>query len=652
MSVAKDPQRTARALSERLAGPSKRLARRVNGSENASTATTSERNLSRAMQPALFLVFFAVAWSPVTNKTDVPRPPPPVLHLMRGDDLRWAAADWDDRAWPTVKYSDLPARAGICWLRFRLALPDRPTSYFRSKPDQWSPDQAGFVINAITVNMAASSELYWDGRLIWRNGRVGADRASEVPGAVDMIGFIPDELRGPGEHVVAIRLSSAHFNFPGSEVFSFFFGVANYDAGTTYHQLQAIYPMIGMGCALVVAVIGGVLYWFVDRRPPLLLCALLGVAVAAYYLLASWRSLSVLLFRPHTYELIYPLGLAYNGLMTLIGWLLLGMFLGQFAIPRQRWWFAALSVLQTVVWAVTLNRWMIAGRTGLYQNPLWQCWAMLAVVAAASGWAAGQKRPGAWLALGAALLGLATVRISVAMASLLNEWFLATFALLVLALFTAIGLRVQAARRAAQAAELTAARMEVELLKKNLQPHFLFNTLAVLAEVVEQDPRGAVKLIDDLAEEFRTVARVSAEKLIPLAQELDLCRAHLRVMSVRTGHAWRLEAPGVDEAALVPPAVFLTLIENGFAHQRVTAGPAAFRLRTEHAADGATHYLFLSPGEVQTDSTRPAGGTGLRYVKARLEESFSGRWSLAGASVTEGWQTVITITDRAEGGRA
>jgi LytS/YehU family sensor histidine kinase len=194
--------------------------------------------------------------------------------------------------------------------------------------------------------------------------------------------------------------------------------------------------------------------------------------------------------------------------------------------------------------------------------------------------------------------------------------------------------------------------MEIELLKKNMQPHFLLNTLTALSEVVEQSPREAVRLIDDLAEEFRTVARVSAEKLIPLVQELDLCRAHLRVMSVRTGHAWSLEAPGVDDAALVPPAVFLTLIENGFAHQRATGEAAAFRLTMDRPADGGTRYVFVSPGAVQTDSTRPAGGTGLRYVKARLEESFPGRWSLRGEPVASGWQTVIEIRKNAEGGRA
>ena len=123
----------------------------------------------------------------------------------------------------------------------------------------------------------------------------------------------------------------------------------------------------------------------------------------------------------------------------------------------------------------------------------------------------------------------------------------------------------------------------------------------------------------------------------------------------RMGRTWILDTTGADEPALVPPAVFLTLIENGFTHQRVTHGAAVFVLHMERSADGAAHgttrYTFVSPGGVQSDAGRPVGGTGLRYVKARLEESFPGCWSLRGEPVAEGWRTVIEVRDRAEGGR-
>jgi LytS/YehU family sensor histidine kinase len=212
-----------------------------------------------------------------------------------------------------------------------------------------------------------------------------------------------------------------------------------------------------------------------------------------------------------------------------------------------------------------------------------------------------------------------------------------------LGLLSAVALRVRDERVKAEQAQLTAARLEVELLKKNLQPHFLMNTLTALTEVIEQNPGAASALIDDLATEFRTLARMSGEKQVTLAEEIELCRVHLRVMSVRTGVAWRLVADEVDENAPVPPAIFLTLIENAFVHQRPAGKAAAFRL-TMAVDGGGVRYTFVSPGEVQPVKTvRVSGGTGLRYVKARLEESFPGRWMFAHRAVAEGWETVIAV---------
>ena len=64
-------------------------------------------------------------------------------------------------------------------------------------------------------------------------------------------------------------------------------------------------------------------------------------------------------------------------------------------------------------------------------------------------------------------------------------------------------------------------------------------------------------------------------------------------------------------------------------------------------------YTLRARGERQvspsdpTATTNPDGatadGTGLRYIKARLEESFTGRWTLSGAPVSDGWETVIEI---------
>ena len=272
---------------------------------------------------------------------------------------------------------------------------------------------------------------------------------------------------------------------------------------------------------------------------------------------------------------------------------------------------------------------------------VWLCRLMLGYSAVVAGWAAWKKRRGAWLVLVGVCVGLVSVRATNTRDFLDLSFFL-TFGVLVLSAFTVLGMQIREDRRRAREALLTSARLEAELLKKNIQPHFLLNTLTALSEVVERDPAGAVRLINDLAGEFRSLARMSGEKLVPLGQELELCRAHLRVLSVRTGLTAALETRGVDETVLVPPALFLTLIENGFVHQRPAGNSAAFELHMQRPP-GRIRFTFLSPGAVKSEPGRPDGGTGLRYVQARLEESFPRRWTLDQRAISEGWETVIEI---------
>jgi hypothetical protein len=222
---------------------------------------------------------------------------------------------------------------------------------------------------------------------------------------------------------------------------------------------------------------------------------------------------------------------------------------------------------------------------------------------------------------------------------------LATLLPSLLGFIVAVATMVRRERRATHEAKLTAARLEIDLLKKSLQPHFLMNTLTTLSQIVEEEPRVAVKLIDDLALEFRALAAIAELKQIPIARELELCETHLRVMTVRTERPWRLQVSGVDLGLNVPPALFLTLIENAFSHQRAIDGSTTFSLRAEGQSD-RIRYTFLAPGIVNHASEGRQGGMGLRYVRIRLEEGWPGGWKLSQREVPGGWETVIDL-DRA-----
>lgn len=569
------------------------------------------------------------------------------VRFRHGDNPDWAARDWDDSDWSRISPESFPARAGIFWARLRVARgkldPDALAGCIYAY--SWPADKG---VDSLFIASVFSFELYWDGRLIERSGVVGGSRAEESPGALDHLVRIPDELLGPGEHVMALRMSSYYYNFPASH-FRPGILLTNYAERLTAEARGPIVPLVCLAGSLLLALTSEVLFRFVDRRRTLRLCGALSVTLAAFYGLIALRWLYNAPYPWHCPRLIL-----ITAVLSTAGGLLTWLLLEQFGVPRRRWWLAGFIVLLGVAWTMS----------PLYETKaLWISRAMLALAISIAGWAIWHRRPGAGYALVGSVIGLFAVQTTGR--AFLDSTFFLIFQALVLFVFSMIGMELQADRRRARRAELTAARLETELLKKNIQPHFLLNTLATIVEVIEQEPATAVALIEALASEFRILNRVSDKKLIPLQQELELCRVHLQVMGLRAGVRCGLAVDGIDERALVPPALFLTLVENGLTHLLPRHGEIGFRLCAEHAAGtvryalrvdgirqsgGPTPRLAVHPGSeplpaptVEGSSPAAPEGTGLRYIKARLEESFTGCWSFTSQPVAEGWLTLIEI---------
>src|SRR5262245_59005727 len=97
----------------------------------------------------------------------------------------------------------------------------------------------------------------------------------------------------------------------------------------------------------------------------------------------------------------------------------------------------------------------------------------------------------------------------------------------------ALLLRMREEQSRARQTLLRSAQLEVQLLKRSIQPHFLMNALTSILEWVEVEPKRAARFIEALADEFRLLSKISAEKLIPLELEVQLFRTHLSVMSLQ-----------------------------------------------------------------------------------------------------------------------
>jgi LytS/YehU family sensor histidine kinase len=207
-----------------------------------------------------------------------------------------------------------------------------------------------------------------------------------------------------------------------------------------------------------------------------------------------------------------------------------------------------------------------------------------------------------------------------------------------------IGRQLAQRYREQQEAQLRSVRLENELLRKNIQPHFLFNTLMSLQELIEENPKQANQLIDALAAEFELVSSIAEEKLISIEDELQICRTHLQIMGFRRQSKFVLETRGLLGTERVPPATFHTLIENGLTHGYGQRGTGRFVLTKEPLGRGVRYRLF-NDSQAAACGRPVVEGTGSRYVKMRLEESFPGAWRLRSGPLNDGWVVEIDLLE-------
>ena len=118
--------------------------------------------------------------------------------------------------------------------------------------------------------------------------------------------------------------------------------------------------------------------------------------------------------------------------------------------------------------------------------------------------------------------------------------------------------------------ELENARSEAELqnLKSQLNPHFLFNTLNNIYSLIAIDPDRAQFAVHDLSRLLRHVLYEDNQKFVSLDHELNFMKSYIELMSLRlSGNVeLKVDLPDDGKSVLVAPLLFITLIENAFKH--------------------------------------------------------------------------------------
>ncbi len=182
---------------------------------------------------------------------------------------------------------------------------------------------------------------------------------------------------------------------------------------------------------------------------------------------------------------------------------------------------------------------------------------------------------------------------------------------------------------------LDASRSELKALRAQVNPHFLFNALNVIASLTHRDPDRAEATVEQLAEVFRYTLRRSEEEWVRLEDEIDFIKAYVEVEKARFGERLQVEID-LDLAArdqAIPTMVVQTLVENAVKHG-VAAVRGAARLGVRaRVLEGVVEVEVSDSGPgsavpTGSPSNRQGSGYGLRNVRRRLEGYFGGRASL------------------------
>jgi hypothetical protein len=193
--------------------------------------------------------------------------------------------------------------------------------------------------------------------------------------------------------------------------------------------------------------------------------------------------------------------------------------------------------------------------------------------------------------------------------------------------------------------EAQLADTRLQMLNMQLQPHFLFNTLNTIAEIVHEDPDKADAMIGGLSDLLRRTLDLKNALAIPLGDEIDLVARYLDIQRTRFGDRLQVRMAIAPEASAVriPPLLLQPIVENAI-HHGLAARLDAGRIEITANMDGPILRVVVvddGPGDAGEVIAGPER-IGLGNTRARLEALYGTRARLELAPA-EGRGTRVTI---------
>jgi sensor histidine kinase YesM len=170
---------------------------------------------------------------------------------------------------------------------------------------------------------------------------------------------------------------------------------------------------------------------------------------------------------------------------------------------------------------------------------------------------------------------------------------------------------------------------ELKLMQAQVEPHFLFNTLASVQYLTETDPKEAGALLGHLIDYLRAALPQLRAHSTTLGREAELARAYLNILKKRIGArlTFAIDIPPGLQSHPFPPNLLISLVENAIKHGIEPAADGG-RITVEARREGETVVVTVSDtgrGLADAPAPVPGGGVGLSNIRERLAALYGSR---------------------------
>jgi sensor histidine kinase YesM len=511
---------------------------------------------------------------------------------------------------------------------------DKPHDYLGSSPDSifkvnidvdlFKRENSSAPLG-LQINAFGAFDVYWDGVLVGSNGKMAKSGQNEVPGTEMTYYQIPEKLAGKGRHIVTITGTQMQLRetLRGIDV--------KLESYLRLHRAPLIvmsFMNLMAGAFLIASIYYFFLYINSTRKEATVL--LFGIICLLFFCLLIIEYIKFYIDIPYThfYTRLQIVGLLTFIISILVPW----YFMLQFGFKRKRLFLFLLFAGLVIIYVKHYGHY---DKTAIYFSYV-MCFVSIIIAVDA----AFRKIKGGVIVVAGLLASIVVNKFI-----FYDFGLFISFTIIVLSMLYLHTIKTKALEEAHNASLLLSSRLQLELVKKNIQPHFLRNTLTSLIDWIEESPQQGVVFIRALADEFDIMNSISEKTLIPVRQEIELCKKHLEVMSFRKELSYKWEEKNIDENEEIPPAIIHTIIENGITHSLPSNdGSITFCLSFTREKK-YKQYTLLTVAKNRNKKKSDLNGTGFKYIKARLNESYGNNWQFDSFAVEEGWLTEIKIFD-------